>query len=525
MRIDKENNIIYFDNDEEFYDFCVETYSINRRVRDHRVRKAGWDFSDWYQSNVNEDTKIVILDSDSTILRRGGMVTGRAGITRKINAYRVNPVEPNAPELLIEVGERMVKINKKYLIMKNFFNAIGVADMERVHSAMIAWILDDENENTLSSTNPSQFTTFSKKERSCLLCELFGVGKKEFQSIKTHVEWYDIDILVETKDFDGNKEVWVIENKVKSNQHSNQLDKYVNIIKGNEKTKGKNPQALCTIYKGISDDKQHYCFLTLIEEKPQGTHRKLWHNCLYSNFYCLLKKQTLSGIVNEYADCLLELTDALKHFLDNYQDYKSVFSDGSKKKEDKNIVQIKNSNKGQYAPYIAEYGLETIFQKCFLAEIWKKYIGEKYIFHDKDWSISETNGTALLDIRLGEIILKSGDTHHVQIEFQNGTFKIQFYQIDERKDKFLKKWEKIFDGGKSYKDNNNNETWKVNYPKSNSNRSYISISKKIGNNWWKEDREKMLEQWCDYMQKCKNALDQIYMILKIKTNSNIIKLV
>ena len=104
MRIDQENNIIYFDNDEEFYDFCVETYSINRRVRDHRVRKAGWDFSDWYQSNVNEDTRIVILDSNSTILRRGGMVTGRAGITRKINAYRVNPIDPENPALLMEVG-------------------------------------------------------------------------------------------------------------------------------------------------------------------------------------------------------------------------------------------------------------------------------------------------------------------------------------------------------------------------------------------------------------------------------------
>lgn len=264
----------------------------------------------------------------------------------------------------------MVKINKKYLIMKNFFNAIGVADMERVHSAMIAWILDDENDNTLSSTNPSPFTTFSKIERSCLLCELFGVDKKEFQSIKTHVEWYDIDILIETEDFDGNEEVWVIENKVKSNQHSNQLDKYVNIIKGNEKTKGNKP--LCT--KNI---KQHYCFLTLIEEKPQGTHSNLWHNCLYSNFYGWLIKLTLSGIVKEYADCLSELTGALKDFLNKYQDYKNVFSDGSKKKEDKDLVQIKNNNKGQYAPYIAEYGLETIFQKCFLAEMWKKYIGEK----------------------------------------------------------------------------------------------------------------------------------------------------
>ena len=104
MHIDQENNIIYFDNDEEFYDFCVESYSINRRVLDHRVRKSGWDFSDWYQSHVNEATKIVILDDKSTILHRGGIVACHA-VNRKINAYRVNPLDPNNPELLMEVGE------------------------------------------------------------------------------------------------------------------------------------------------------------------------------------------------------------------------------------------------------------------------------------------------------------------------------------------------------------------------------------------------------------------------------------
>lgn len=406
--------------------------------------------------------------------------------------------------------------------MKNFFNAIGVADMERVHSAMIAWIFDDENDNTLSSTNPRQFTTFSKKERSCLLCELFGVDKKkEFQSIKTHVEWYDIDVLIETEDIKGNKEVWVIENKVKSNQHSNQLDKYVNIIKGEEKTKGKNPKPLCIKYKDISDDKQHYCFLTLIEEVPQGDHSNLWHNCLYSNFYDWLSKQTLSGIVNEYADCLLKLTGALKDFLEKYQDYKNVFSDGSKKKEDKDLVQIKKNN-GNYAPYIAECGLETIFQKCFLAEMWKKYIKKEYIFSDKDWSISETNGTALLDIRLDDIKLESDDTHYVQIEFQNGTFKIQFYQIvgkqtSESQKRFLEKWRKVFDNGKLYKET---ETWKVNYPKPNSNRSYISISKKIddsNNYWWEKGDEEILNQWRDNLEKCSNSLSQIKIVF---TNQN-----
>ena len=99
MRIDQTNNIVYFDNDQEFYDFCVESYSVNRRVRDQRVRKASWNFSYWYQSHVNDATKIV------TILRRGGMVAGHAGIPRKINAYRVNPIKPDDPELLLKVGD------------------------------------------------------------------------------------------------------------------------------------------------------------------------------------------------------------------------------------------------------------------------------------------------------------------------------------------------------------------------------------------------------------------------------------
>ena len=107
--------------------------------------------------------------------------------------------------------------------MKNFFNAIGMADMEKVHSAMIAWILDDENDQSLINNNGqaiSSFSTLPIKERSSLLCNLFSISPtKDFQSIKTHVEWNDIDIMIETKDTNGINEIWVIENKLKSQEH------------------------------------------------------------------------------------------------------------------------------------------------------------------------------------------------------------------------------------------------------------------------------------------------------------------
>jgi len=103
MRIDKENNIIYFDNDEEFYDLCVSP-DLAFKTSTKGTLYYDMDFTEWYKSHVDENTKIVILDDKSTILRRGGVVTYRT-CSKKINAYRVNPLEPDDPELLIEVGE------------------------------------------------------------------------------------------------------------------------------------------------------------------------------------------------------------------------------------------------------------------------------------------------------------------------------------------------------------------------------------------------------------------------------------
>ena len=78
--------------------------------------------------------------------------------------------------------------------MKNFFNAIGVASMEKIHSAMIAWILDDKNDKNIvkEQSEESLFATFPIEVRSDILCQMFGIEyKRPFESIQTHVEWND----------------------------------------------------------------------------------------------------------------------------------------------------------------------------------------------------------------------------------------------------------------------------------------------------------------------------------------------
>lgn len=103
MRIDEENNIIYFDNDQEFYDLCVNPEPVIK-TSSRDLNYFDMDFTEWYKSHVDEATKIVILDGKSTILHRGGVVSYRT-CSKKINAYRVNPLDSDNPELLIEVGE------------------------------------------------------------------------------------------------------------------------------------------------------------------------------------------------------------------------------------------------------------------------------------------------------------------------------------------------------------------------------------------------------------------------------------
>lgn len=359
-------------------------------------------------------------------------------------------------------------------IKSAFFDKICVADMEKVHSAVIGWMFSDNCQ------------ALDKKQRSEILCELFGVKPfVEFETIRVDVELHDIDILILTDEGTPNATCWVIENKVKSSQHCNQLDKYVKIVNGDIVKMGRSEHTI-TDYHNFN---KHFCFLTLVGETSKCK-EACWKNTTYKNLVDILNGISLSlnndgVILSEYRQCITNLSDALDDFLNNHQAYEDVFIDGGKKKWDK--VNIKGN--GCFVKYLSDNGLETIFQKCFLSHInqqtnnWMLY----------DFGISETHGKALIEYGLKK---EKGMSYGIQ--FQNGAFKVQVLESEAKSkieiDAFWNHWNRVLNGLCLPVD------WKLNHSKGRK-VPYFSISKRI-NGWYKKPVCEIVKDWDNMHDEC-----------------------
>lgn len=359
----------------------------------------------------------------------------------------------------------------------SFFDRIGVADMEKVHSAVIGWIFSDDCK------------ALTNQQKSELLCSLFHVNPSQtFNSFVVEVEHHDIDILIIT----DNNTCWVIENKIKSSQHSNQLDKYYNIINGVPVKIGRKIQTIQD-YKQM---KSHYCFLTLVGENPKCTNN-VWVNTTYQSFSIALKDALTNAnsnndsiILNDYLSCITNLAKALDDFIKNHQQYPDVFKDGANKKN-------RNGN------YIADNGLETIFQKCFLSHIISKT--QNY----SDFDISETHGIALAEKK----DLHSIKGYKLGIQFQNGSFKAQILNENIKADAFWNFWNKIVTAkNKEVKINSKPFSgWTFNTSKSQKG-SYFSISIMIPD-WSSKSVNDIVSDWDFMYNECIKVLKEIEKVI------------
>jgi len=339
----------------------------------------------------------------------------------------------------------MIQQKMKQLPMnKTFFEYIGIADMERIHSQILAWIF---------STDCNALDESQKRELLATIFKLDAVT--EIKSILT--ESQRIDILIET-----DRDLIVIENKLKSSQHSNQLERYVELFKKTHKIRPK------------------FYFLSLIDETVKDPN---WRRISYLKIYEALFELKLgttphSVILTEYIIYLGKLAGLLRDFQSDSKKYDMVFLDGKKKKADKVTFLYKTD----YEKFIAENQLETILQKSFLHSLSQR-IGKVSTF------VTDTRGDALIDFHLKHNILFGGKKYMTMIQLQNNVIKFAFV-ISVKYGASRKDWIKdVIPKMEQLGVENRFGYVKCNRPKT---KAYISISKKLTQNYWHMSMEELV---------------------------------
>ncbi|MDE6696853.1 MAG: PD-(D/E)XK nuclease family protein [Muribaculaceae bacterium] len=342
-----------------------------------------------------------------------------------------------------------------------FFDYIGVADMERIHSSTIAWIVSDSCK------------ALSVASRTKILNTLFGTEKNNIKSIETTTEFKHIDIAFKTIDSEG-EQWWFLENKIKATLGENQLDKYMKEIEEDTKKDHTKQNANCAI-------------LSLLGVFPQDKTGN-WYLANYRQLKDILKdvcKDSTEAnydqlvIIKEYIKCVTNLEEALSEFITNPNKYTRVFSDGDKTKAKKSS----QKEDDKIMSYISKNSLETLFQKLFFTNILAS-IKPKNIIDFNRCHVGETRGNAYFGFVLGEC--EKDQKYSFDISFQKGAFKFSvckehYPRIQGKTKGEISIWEKVFN--KLKEDNSFSNYTNINKPKS---KARMSISYNIGSNWYEK---------------------------------------
>lgn len=260
---------------------------------------------------------------------------------------------------------------------RTFFEYLGIASIEKIHSQIIKWILSKDNNAILDS------------QKSKIIELLFE--EKGFHIDEIHTEYESIDILIKSSET-----VICIENKLKSSQHSNQLEKYEKII-----------------LEKYNKIKRKFFYLTLIGESSK---LDTWKNITYNQLHEVLSEipiqsNTNGVILKEYIKTLSNFKYIVNDFLKNPEDYPNVFLSGSTKKSQKN--QLLDNPKMNF---ISNNQLETIFQKMYFKSV-ANFLNLEHYY------INETRGNAILGVVIEHKFEFKGKEYNLGFDFQKGAFK------------------------------------------------------------------------------------------------------
>lgn len=329
---------------------------------------------------------------------------------------------------------------------KGFFDVISAADNEKVHSQVIGWIFHPSND------------ALTPIERTNLLNELVGetnispVGETNISPVvNVLVEVEDIDILIFCE-----KEIVIIENKLKSGLHSNQLEKYDYLMddapseeykpsKNLISTRALIQQHLHTIYEDLKIVKRIKIYLSLFGEKAEGK----WKAKSYADLYKILDKTTLANhpnaiIFQSYISTLANfytLAEKMNEFPIDPSLLEKIFRE-SKKRKIEMIGQVRNVYETM-EDYVESMQFQTILQKWFYVKIQNQLFQKENT--DYTISIGETHGQALLDIHFTHPIFLKQTPFKLILQFQGIAIKIGLVLFNQTNQRNLTREEKKAD--------------------------------------------------------------------------------
>jgi hypothetical protein len=113
------------------------------------------------------------------------------------------------------------------LILKqpNIFSALGISQHEIRHSNFLAWLLNPNESHGLNDLFLNRFLRDILLDERCTEISLFELPELNLSNTSIFREWQNIDLLVQIDNL-----VIAIENKVYSNEHSDQLARYKELI-------------------------------------------------------------------------------------------------------------------------------------------------------------------------------------------------------------------------------------------------------------------------------------------------------
>ena len=134
----------------------------------------------------------------------------------------------------IESLERFLLDNPKLdrlegiLSQFNIFETLKIVQAEVRHSNVLAWLLDPTANHGIGSYFLQHFLKVFVSENKTLLSNIltiFDIEMFGFGDVEIRREWKNIDILLIIRE-ESKEVVLAIENKVKSIEHHNQLQRY-----------------------------------------------------------------------------------------------------------------------------------------------------------------------------------------------------------------------------------------------------------------------------------------------------------